>query len=259
MIKPAIINTAISRCEEHGTFESSLVESFIGDAQWHGCPRCHFDARHSADESVATAARDVQFARQLNADLLASSIPPRFRTATLENYRTDSKPEPQTVALRQCREYAEAFDQHWQVGLSMMLLGEVGTGKTHLGCAVSQHVIRHHGAFARYTSALAIIRDVKATFGKSSEVTEHQVFNALQAPDLLVIDEIGVQHGSDFERQVLFEVINNRYERMQPTVVISNLSILGLRKCLGDRAVDRLSDSGGPAVLFNWPSARGEV
>lgn len=259
MTKPAIINTAISRCEEHGTFENSLVESFIGDAQWQGCPRCHFDARHSADASVATAARDVQFARQLNADLLASGIPLRFRVATLENYRTDSKPEPQAVALRQCREYAEGFAQHWQVGLSMMLLGEVGTGKTHLGCAVAQHVIRHHGAHVRYTSALAIIRDVKATFSKTAESTEHQVFSALQVPDLLVIDEIGVQHGSDFERQVLFEVINNRYERLQPTIVISNLGILGLRKCLGDRAVDRLSDAGGPAVLFNWPSARGEA
>lgn len=96
-------------------------------------------------------------------------IPPRFRTATLENYRTDSKPEPQAVALRQCREYAERFDLHWQAGLSMMLLGEVGTGKTHLGCAVAQHVIRHHGAHARYTSALAIIRDVKATFSKTAD------------------------------------------------------------------------------------------
>jgi DNA replication protein DnaC len=196
MTKPAIINTAISRCEEHGTFENSLVESFIGDAQWQGCPRCHFDARHSADASVATAARDVQFARQLNADLLASGIPLRFRVATLENYRTGSKPEPQAVALRQCREYAEGFAQHWQVGLSMMLLGEVGTGKTHLGCAVAQHVIRHHGAHVRYTSALAIIRDVKATFSKTASSTEHQVFGALQVPDLLVIDEIGVQHGS---------------------------------------------------------------
>jgi len=259
MTKPAIINTVISRCDEHGTFESNLVESFIGDAQWHGCPRCHFDARHSADESISTAARDVQLARQLNADLLASGIPPRFRAATLENYRTDIKPEPQAVALRQCREYAEGFDQHWQVGRSMMLLGEVGTGKTHLGCAVAQHVIRHYGAFARYTSALAIIRDVKATFSKNAELTEHQVYSSLQTPDLLVIDEIGVQHGSDFERQVLFEVVNTRYERLQPTIVISNLGILGLRKCLGDRVIDRLSDVGGLAVLFNWPSARGDV
>lgn len=258
-MNPETLKTKNDLCEEHGDFQNQLVESFLGGAVWHGCPRCHFDARHSADDSIYKPAIAVQAARQLNIDLLASGIPPRFRESTLASYRATTKPSQQIVALRQCREYAEGFEQHWKVGRSMMLLGEVGTGKTHLGCAVAQYVIREHGAFARYTSALAIIRDIKATFGKASEVSEHQVYDSLQKPDLLVIDEIGVQHGSDFERQVLFEVINSRYERLQPTIAISNLSILGLRKCLGDRAVDRLTDAGGPAVLFNWASARGEA
>lgn len=259
MNQPNTLKTAIGRCDEHGQFENSLVDQFDAEPRWYGCSRCHFAAKHSTDESVSTPAREVHCARQLNDELLASGIPTRFRMATLENYRTDTKPEPQSAALRQCQDFAEDFEQNWRKGRSMMLLGDVGTGKTHLACAITQYVIRHFGVVARYTSALAIIRDVKATFGKASEVSERQVYDSLRTPDLLVIDEIGVQHGSDFERQVLFEVINSRYERLQPTIVISNLGIAGLRSCLGDRAVDRLSESDGPVVLFTWSSARGDV
>jgi DNA replication protein DnaC len=44
---------------------------------------------------------------------------------------------------------------------------------------------------------------------------------------------------------------------MKPTIVVSNLGMADLRKCLGDRAVDRLRDKGGLVVLFRWESARG--
>lgn len=58
----------------------------------------------------------------------------------------------------------------------MMLLGDVGTGKTHLACSVAQQVIRSFGASARYTMAIEIIRDIKMTFDKKSERTERDVY-----------------------------------------------------------------------------------
>lgn len=257
MTTPNMLKTKPAQCREHGEYKNQLIESFTGDHFWQGCTRCQFDAYHSADETVSKEAGIVHRERQLNRALLASGIPLRFREATVESYQVTTNPEQQAIARRQCQDYAAGFADHCQVGRSMMLLGAVGTGKTHLGCAVVQSVIRNLGATARYTSALDIIRDIKSTFTKNSELSEGEVYAALRAPDLLVIDEIGVQHGSDFERQVLFEVINDRYKDINPTIVISNLGILGLRKCLGDRAVDRLTDAGGPAVLFNWASARG--
>lgn len=257
MTTPNILKTKTAKCLEHGEYKNHLIESFSGDHFWQGCTRCQFDAYHSGDDAVSKAAGIVHRERQLNLALMASGIPPRFRGATLESYLTTTNHEQQEIARRQCHGYAEGFEDHWRVGRSMMLLGAVGTGKTHLGCAVAQSVIRSFGAAALYTSALDIIRDIKSTFGKGAELSEREVYAALRAPDLLVIDEVGVQHGSDFERQVLFEVINDRYKNLDPTIVISNLSIQGLRKCLGDRAVDRLSDADGPTVLFNWASARG--
>ncbi len=257
MTTPKTLEFKPGQCRVHGDFTDELIESFSGDHFWQGCTRCQFDALHSADEAVRQPALAVRRDWAMNVSLMASDIPLRFRASTLDTYRTET--EGQAVALTECRDYVRGFERNWELGRSMMLLGDVGTGKTHLGCAVAQQVIRSYGVSARYTMAIEIIRDIKMTFDKKSEQTERDVYAGLLAPDLLVIDEVGVQHGSDFERQVLFEVIDSRYRNLMPTIVISNLGLAGLRKCLGDRAVDRLTDAGGPAVLFTWSSARGEA
>lgn len=259
MTTPQILKTKPAECHAHGTYTDELIESFSGDHFWKGCPRCQFDAVHSTDDAIRKPALTIRRERAVNASLLASGIPLRFRASTLDSYRTDTHREGQAIALNKCREYVDEFEANWDAGRSMMLLGDVGAGKTHLACAIAQQVIRSYGASARYTMAIEIIRDIKMTFDKKSEQTERDVYSSLLAPDLLVIDEVGVQHGSDFERQVLFEVIDSRYRQLMPTIVISNLGLAGLRKCLGDRAVDRLTDAGGPAVLFTWASARGEA
>ena len=75
--------------------------------------------------------------------------------------------------------------------------------------------------------------------------------------DLLVIDEVGVQFGTDTEKMILFEILNERYENLKPTILISNLSIESLKKFTGDRVIDRMKENKGKVLIFNWNSARG--
>ena len=233
--------TRAGDCREHGRFPDNLVQQFGADPVWFGCPRCHFDALHSQDFDQRSKAVGIQRARLLNERLLDAGIPERFTPCTLSNWSADAPAQAQALAA--CSGFVEAFEENFDVGRSAML----------------QEVIREHahdGLRGLYTTAGSIIRDVKATFGNRGR-TEADVYADLIRPDLLVIDEVGVQHGTDFERQVLFEVINGRYEKIKPTIVVSNLGVTELRQCLGDRAVDRLRDKGGVVVVFRWASARG--
>lgn len=253
------LETRAGECREHGQFPDNLVAQFGTDPVWFGCPRCHFDARHSQDLDQRSKASGVQRDRLLSERLLDAGIPARFTACTLSNWSADAPAKAQALAA--CGGFVEAFEENFAVGRSAMLLGTVGTGKTHLGTAMLQAVIRQHalaGLVGLYATAGSIIRDVKATFGNRGR-TEADVYADLIRPDLLVIDEVGVQHGIDFERQVLFEVINGRYEKVKPTIVVSNLGVTELRQCLGDRAVDRLRDKSGIVVVFRWASARGAV
>lgn len=253
------LETRAGECQVDGDFADHLVQQFGADPVWFGCPRCHFDARHSQDLDQRSKAAGIQRDRLLNERLLDAGIPERFTGCTLDNWIAEAPAQVQALAA--CSGFVEAFGENFAVGRSAMLLGTVGTGKTHLGAAMLQAVIREHahdGLRGLYATAGSIIRDVKATFGNRGR-TESDVYADLIRPDLLVIDEVGVQHGTDFERQVLFEVINGRYEKVKPTIVVSNLGVTELRQCLGDRAVDRLRDKSGIVVVFRWASARGAV
>ena len=78
-----------------------------------------------------------------------------------------------------------------------------------------------------------------------------------RAPDLLVLDEVGVQFGSRTEENLIFTLMNKRYEDLKPTLVISNELEDGLETYLGPRTFDRLKDGGGLIIPFPWESYRG--
>ena len=103
---------------------------------------------------------------------------------------------------------------------------------------------------------MKLVRRVKETWGKGSEETESQAIRNFTLPDLLVVDEIGVQFGSQAEQIILTEIINDRYEAMRPTIIISNLTVPQLEEILGKRVVDRFYESGGRVLVFNWQSYR---
>src|SRR5690606_20967905 len=126
---------------------------------------------------------------------------------------------------------------------------------THLAVGICHEVIAQD-KMAVFTSVLGAVRSIKETFRRDSEKTEMEAIEAFIEPDLLVLDEVGVQFGSDTERMYLFEIINGRYENLRPTIVISNLAKGELSKFLGERVVDRLREGGGKMVIFDWPSYR---
>ena len=74
---------------------------------------------------------------------------------------------------------------------------------------------------------------------------------------MLIIDEVGTQTDSDWEKLQIFNVIDGRYQNMKPTVLISNLSAEEVQSVIGERSVDRLREEGAFVIPFNWPSKRG--
>ena len=71
-------------------------------------------------------------------------------------------------------------------------------------------------------------------WGTGGGESESAAIAALTKPDLLILDEVGMQHGSDFERNLLFDVMNERYENRRATLVISNLHKDAVVHLLGD-------------------------
>jgi DNA replication protein DnaC len=212
--------------------------------------------RAAIDAEIARVQTETaqQFKMRRADDLLKkAAIPPRFADRRLENFVPHA--QGPANALKIATDYADGFEDVLKTGRSLILCGGVGAGKTHLAVGIAHRVIAM-GRIAVFTSVLGAIRSVKETYSKGSQITEAQAIDNLTKPDLLILDEVGVQFGSDTEKMILFEIINGRYEKLRPTIVISNLAKEPLTEYLGERVVDRLREGGGRMVIFDWPSYR---
>ena len=228
----------MGHCPRHGDFPAVMAMVFDDDSlgdptRRFACPYC----------------RKEQSEKELFG---AVCIPRRFQGKSLDDFEVTDKSRN---VFEFFRDYADNINERIESGTCIVLTGRPGTGKTHLACALLT-VARGKGHSCLFTSVAGLVRAVRDTWRDSSPVTESKMIENFVDLDLLVIDEVGVQAKSDNERNILFAVINGRYEEMRPTIILSNETLKEVKEIIGERAFDRLREGGGRAFSLNWDSYR---
>lgn len=181
----------------------------------------------------------------------AVSFGRRFRDCTWDDYKINCEGERKAKNI--CRQYADTFRARRDAGDCLLMLGNMGTGKNMLAALIAKDVCTM-GFTVLHTSAAKIVRGIKDSWRQ--ETSEQGYLDELRELDLLIINEVGMQKGSDFEKNYLSEIVDDRYDDRRPTIIISNNSLDDLQKYLGPRAVDRFYDGAGAVAVFNWQSRR---
>lgn len=179
-------------------------------------------------------------------------IPERYKTATFENYVI------KTDAQKKVLDGVKNYTGH--SGSNLILSGSIGTGKTHLAMAVINNNIQTAldfiaiDLYAKYTTISEIIMIVRQAMSYGGKM---DMLEKLYSVKWLIIDEIGRQSGSDNEKNILFEILNKRYNNVLPTILISNKSGEEIENYLGSAIVDRMIETGSIFVNMTWESYRG--
>lgn len=246
------IPTRPGHCEKHGDFTQQGIELF-GKITWRHCPACTKEEVAAEEarraEEQARAERDRQAMIEIR--FKTAGIPARFRDRTLANYHATT-PE-QIKALEAATEFLANFAHHRKVGTSPVFSGNPGTGKSHLAIAILKEVMAT--GTGMYLNVLDMVRIVRDTW-KRTGPSETDVLNMLGTLDLLVLDEVGVQYGTEGEQVILFDVLNRRYRDCRPTILLTNLKAKEFEEYVGPRVFDRLKE-GGVWQRFSWESFRG--
>ncbi|WP_265646021.1 ATP-binding protein [Verminephrobacter aporrectodeae] len=250
------LHTRTCDCPSHGVFASRAIELPAlgrkpGKLIWSRCPVCGREA--AAREAAAQRAEQEQARQQRMEDRLnRAGIPKRFRARSFENYLADS--DAKRHALVTARGFAEDFSAHARRGTTLVLAGNVGTGKGHLALSVAQHVMSlGHSVF--FATAREIVLMLRGRWDDRSAPGEMEVLRMLTAVSLLVVDEVGVQFHTDAERDQLFGVLDGRYRDLMPTLLTTNLSRRLLQQAIGERSYSRLREQ-GIWVPFDWEDFR---
>lgn len=251
----ALISSSKKTCEKHGIqYTEEVYKRFT-----RGCPKCREEAeakRKAEQQAKLTKENEVRRTESIQKLLGEAKIPVRFRGKTIAGYEIDPQNEQQQNAVERIKIYAHEFDKEHS-GRNMALLGNAGTGKTHLACAVANYIIQQGKGTARFSSVSEINRLVREAKSYNSLTTESDIIRAFGSFDLLIIDEVGVQSGTEAESRALFEVFNSRYQNLKPTILISNLTPAEFKAAVGDRIADRVKEDGGEVLIFGWESNRG--
>lgn len=244
-------------CPTHGEY-SGQIQRFLSREMHSECPHCA--AERAGAKRREAEARAVEEQRRARAQRYrAAGLPLRFWERDFEGYR--ARALDQRKALTTVQRYAEQFAKRGERGTCLLLCGQTGTGKTHLSVALAK-VLMADGYDVRFVGARAMVREIRDAWRSPTErggehKGEGEVVSRLVQHDLLILDEVGMQFGSDAEKLLLFDVLNGRYEAIKPTVLISNLVAGELSDYLGTRIMDRMRENGGVMVPFTWSSERG--
>ena len=198
--------------------------------------------------------KDRKLKQTISRNIEDSMIPDRYKGFSLTDYEALTDKQKEVLAV--CKEF---IDGRYESGI--ILTGKNGTGKTMLCCVILKQMIKrnpnenrgHESDWYLYTEAIKIVRDIKDTWGK--EATEQAAIDKYVKPKVLVIDEIGVQYGSETETQFLTEIINDRYNQKKQTILSGNETVIEMLETLGDRVIDRFRES-GKVLVCDWESYR---
>ncbi len=102
---------------------------------------------------------------------------------------------------------------------NIILLGQSGVGKTHLAIALAYQAVQQR-IKARFVTVSDLV--MQMSNAKKEKKYDTYIRQAILAPSLLVIDEIGYFPMNKEDAQHFFQVISRRYER-GATIVTSNL------------------------------------
>lgn len=244
---PEVIN-----CEKHGNYEVKYNQ--VSDNKcwvFDTCTKCvtENNAKEKAEqeEKAKQLAIDNEKRRRENARVNAG-ISKRNLYKTFDDYIC--KNDGQQKAKNDCQRFIKDFPSE----KSMIMVGGVGTGKTLLASAMLDALVDNYRC--ELIKTIDIVRELKATWSKDNENTEEHLIKYYRGLDLLILDEVGSQFGSDTEKLFIFDIIDGRYQDMKQTILISNLDIAGITDIIGERCVDRLREGGGSMIAFDWESSR---
>lgn len=195
--------------------------SLCGDTGYNGTQLC---------ECVKHKAKELVFKDLSIKSPIANQ---NFSTFSLDYYEGEDK-ETMAEILEFSKRYADNFTTKSE---SLLFLGEVGLGKTHLSLAIINAVIEK-GYGAIYDSAQNLFSQIEKEHFSFSGNAEK--LDAVLSCDLLVLDDLGTEFSSSFTVSTLYNIINTRINNQLPTIINTNYGLAEIETAYTPRVLSRI-------------------
>jgi DNA replication protein DnaC len=188
--------------------------------------------------------------------IAAAGIPPRyFPHCRLVDFHDRNSPAL-VAAKRVVQEFADGWMPTIDSGRGLLLIGSCGSGKTHLAVAALLEIIDSaKPGRLLFRNFQDLIQEIQASFDSDDTPSKSEILRPMLDVDLLVLDELGSQKPSMFVQDILYYVINSRYNAQRTTIFTTNY-IDDLSDRIGERLRSRLYEMTREVRLIGVPDYR---
>ena len=155
----------------------------------------------------------------------SSGIPLNYQNVTLDNFQIpQDNPTARTglgTVLMQVRAFVREYPSKSRPGL--LLVGDTGTGKTHLAVAALKVLLErgHEGLFFDYQNLLDRIR---SGYDSTSGASDREAYRSALDSEILLLDDLGSHRVTEWVEDTVTSIITYRCNHRKPLIATTNVS-----------------------------------
>ena len=102
---------------------------------------------------------------------------------------------------------------------NVFIFGGIGAGKTYLACAILKKL------FKEFTCKFVTMAEIMQDALNSNEADRGDLMERCKTYDVLLLDDLGKENMTEFAVSKVFEIVDDRYRKMKPTIFTSNFGL----------------------------------
>src|SRR5450755_812738 len=188
------------------------------------CPQCAGSGWKAVPGTPdgAVARCDCRVQARGGAMIAAARIPKRYEHCELSNFTTDFPGADRSVALAQISASRFVQELNPRDGCGLLLIGGIGTGKTHLAVGILKELIERRGSACLFCDYRELLKQIQNSYNDSVKATELQVLRPVFEAEVLVLDELGAVKPTEWVWDTVSLILNSRYNDNRTTIITTN-------------------------------------
>lgn len=176
------------------------------------------EERENQERQAKLAEAEERRNKKIKKLLGESGMTPRAQNCQFAGYQLNIANEN---AFRICKNYSENFNQLKNKARNgLFLAGPCGVGKSHLAFSIANSLI-NKGKSVISMTMIDLLMNIKNSYS-IEKMTEKEILKIYEDCSLLVIDDLGKEKPTEWALQMIYTIIDRRYNALKPIVVTTN-------------------------------------